>query len=118
MNKYDIKEVKTYTATISVGFREQYTNQLHHIEEVKTICRDYCNNVGLCVTITSTCFIYKDGSENGCFIGLINYPRFLASEEDILDKAICLAKILKDEFNQLRVSVICSDKTYMIENKN
>ncbi len=114
---YNIKEVKTYTATISVGFREQYTEIYHTINEVKEICQDYCNVIGLCVSITPTYFVYKNGSEDGCFIGLINYARFPSSIEDILDKAINLAKILKDKFNQLRVSIICRDKTYMIENK-
>jgi hypothetical protein len=112
-----IKELQTYTATISIGFREQYTDNCHMISEVKEICQEYCNTIGLCVTVTSTHFIYKNGNEDGCFIGLINYPRFPSLPEDIVTKAINLATILKERLNQLRVSVICSDMTYMLENE-
>jgi hypothetical protein len=110
-----LKEIITYQAIISLGLREQYTDKYHSIDEVKYICQKYCNEVGLCVTITPTHFIYTNGSEEGCFIGLINYPRFPSTSEEILNKVISLAEILKDKFNQLRVSVVCSDKTYMIE---
>jgi len=111
----NIKEVPTYQVTISLGFREQYTNEYHTIEKVIRICQEYCDNVGLCVTVTPTHFVYKEGNEDGCFIGLINYPRFPSSLEDILNKAFNLANILKVKFNQNRVSIICNDKTYMIE---
>jgi len=110
-----IKEVSTYQATISLGFREQYTDKHHTIDEVLDICQKYCDSIGLCVTVTPTHFVYTNRGEEGCFIGLINYPRFPSSSEDISNKAIDLAYILKEKFNQYRVSIICTDKTYMIE---
>lgn len=111
----NIKEVSTYQATISLGLREQYTDKHHTVDEVIEICQDYCDRIGLCVTVTPTYFIYTEGREDGCFIGLINYPRFPSSPEDVYKKAYNLACILKERFNQLKVSIICSDKTYMIE---
>lgn len=114
---YKIIESNTYQATISLGFREQYSDKLHTIQEVKEICQEYCNTIGLCVTITPTHFVYKNGNEDGCLIGLINYPRFPSEKEDILTKANNLAEILKEKFNQIRVSIICSDKTYMLESE-
>jgi len=107
----------TFEAKISLGFREGYTDISHNIEEVKQICQDYCNRVKLCVTITPTSFIYVDGGEEGCFIGLINYPRFPSTPEDILSEALELAEIFLEEFKQNKVSVICNDKTYMIESE-
>ncbi len=116
MNKnINIKEVNTYQATISLGLREQYTNKYHTIDEVMEICQEYCDDIGLCVTITPIHFVYTKGQENGCLIGLINYPRFPSSPEDIYKKAFNLAIILKEKFNQFKVSIICNDKTYMIE---
>ena len=110
-----IKEINTYQATISLGLREQYTDKYHNIDEVLDICQEYCDNIGLCVTVTPTHFIYTGGREDGCFIGLINYPRFPSSPEEIFDTTFNLATVLKEKFNQLKVSIICSDKTVMIE---
>jgi len=110
-----IKEVPIYQATISLGLREQYTDKYHNINEVIEICQEYCDSIGICVTVTPTYFIYTEGREDGCFIGLINYPRFPSSLEDIYNKAFNLACILKEKFNQLKVSIICNDKTVMIE---
>jgi ferredoxin len=112
-----LKIESTFEAKISLGFREGYTDVIHNIDEVKEICQQYCNEVGLCVTITPTNFIYVNGQEAGCFIGLINYPRFPSTSEDILSKALELAKIFLEEFKQNKVSVICNDKTYMIESE-
>lgn len=103
--------VITFTATIYVGFREQYTNTIHTIEEAYAVCQEYTNEIGLCVTVTPTMFVYTEGNEPGCAIGLIDYPRFPATSEEIKEKANTLAKRFMEEFNQLRVSVVYLDET-------
>jgi hypothetical protein len=112
-----LKIESTFEAKISLGFREGYTNIIHSLDEVKKICQQYCNEVGLCVTITPTNFVYVNGQEEGCFIGLINYPRFPTASDYILKTALDLAQIFLEKFKQLKVSVICNDKTYMIESE-
>lgn len=49
-------------------------------EGIEQHCQQYCNVVGLCVTVTETNYIYSGGSEKGYIIGLINYPRFPKEE--------------------------------------
>lgn len=61
-------------------------------EIIKQVCRQYCFEVGLCVTVTPTTFIYTGGEEYGIEIGLINYPRFPDSDKNILNKAKILAE--------------------------
>lgn len=39
-------------------------------------CRAFCIDVGLCVTVTPTTYVYTGGSETGVCVRLINYPRF------------------------------------------
>lgn len=51
------------------------------ISEAKKEIRSYCYEVGLCVTVTPTDFIYTGGEESGFVIGLVNYPRFPDSRE-------------------------------------
>lgn len=110
-----MKTVDTFTAQIAVGFKNIDTGDYPTVEMARKICQDYCNAVGLCVTLTETEFIYTDGNEHGCMVGLINYPRFPSTPEKILEHALAIAKLLLDAYKQYKVSVICSDKTYMIE---
>lgn len=112
----NIQIVDTYQATIALGLKEGYTGKQHSVDEVIEVCQDFCNSNGLCITVTPTNFVYTDGKENGCLIGLINYPRFPSSNEKIYTTALVLASKLLVVFHQNRVSIICSDKTHMLEN--
>jgi len=105
----------TFTATIYIGSKEGYNGKYYTYQEAKQILQDYCNNVSYGLTLKSTEFIYKDGNELGFEIGLINYPRFPSTSEEISQKAIEIAEIFKNKFNQYRISVVCNDKTYLIE---
>lgn len=110
-----MRSLNTFQATVSLGLKEGYEGAEHSLAEVEEVCQKYCDEVKTAVTITPTKFIYVGGSEQGCLIGFINYPRFPDKEPAIKNKAIALAKILKTRFNQYRISVVCTDKTYLIE---
>ena len=112
-----MKIVKTFTAEIAVGFHERDSGKDHSITEAIAICQKYCDEVGLCVTVTGTRYVYTNGGEYGCLIRLINYPRFPSTQKKILGHATVLAKQLLDEFKQYKVSIICPKKTYMIESE-
>jgi hypothetical protein len=113
-----MKTVDTYYARIYVGMREEYSDKVHNIEEVYELCQDYCNSIGLCVTVTPTKFIYKNGEEDGVIIGLINYPRFPAMNEEIQNTAYDIAIKFLKSFNQLKVSVEFPEKTCMVERES
>ena len=112
------KSVKTHTAEIYLGFREAYSSVVHGMKEARAICQEYCDEVGLCVSIKPVEYIYTNGNEPGCSITIINYPRFESTPEKIKERAIDLAKVLLEKFNQIRISIVFSDETIMIENKN
>lgn len=114
----------TFWAKIYVGFRPGYIENYNPEDEerqnidlnrVKDICREYCDDIKLCVNIQPTTFIYVEGEEQGAVVELINYPRFEAKNRDIRIKAINLGRILKHCFDQNRVSVMFPDTTVMIE---
>jgi hypothetical protein len=113
-----MKIVDNFYATIFVGAKEHYDGKVHTYEEAKKICQDYCDIVSYCVTLTPTEFIYKDGNEPGFIIGLINYPRFPSTQNDINSKAILIAKTFMHEFNQYRISIQTSNQTIMLEQEN
>ncbi len=109
-----MKIAKSFNVQIWVGLRVGYTDVVHDISEVYIICQKICDEVGYCFTITPTYFTYKNGSEPGAVIGLIDYPRFEMDEGSIFQTAKNLATILKDFLGQNRVTITCPDWTYMI----
>jgi hypothetical protein len=69
------------------------------LAQAKQACREFVMR-GLCVTITSTTYIYTGGEEEGFTVRLINYPRFPKPEGDILATAYELANALRDRLYQ------------------
>lgn len=61
------------------------------IQLIKQACTEYCSDVGLCVTVTPTDYVYSHGEESGAIIGLINYPKFPSTPDEINKKAHELA---------------------------
>jgi hypothetical protein len=80
-------------------------------ETAKVVCRRYCMQVGLCVTIEPVAYIYTGGEEAGVRVGLINYPRFPSTEEQIWHHATELAELLRSELCQHSYSIIGPDRT-------
>jgi hypothetical protein len=111
----DYVDYKSFNVQIWVGLRLAYGNFCYTMDDVRTICDAYIKEVnGDCVTITPTEFRYVDGDEPGIIVGLINYPRFPRTAEEITRRALRLAEMLRDGLGQLRVSVTTPDKTYML----
>lgn len=123
-----MKTVPTFTATIYVGLKvtknrlpqpenwdfESEVNYSHQISDVEYFCREYCDKVGLCVTVTATKFVYKNGMEDGAIVGLINYPRFPKEPHEIKEQALELAGILLEKMEQYKVTIVFPDETVMI----
>ena len=63
------------------------------IEVAKQVLREECMQ-GLCVTIDPTHYVYTGGEEAGYVIGLLNYPRFPTTIEDLTEKALTICRIL------------------------
>lgn len=108
-------EVPTYTATIYVGFWDRdEADYAGTLDAADVLCREYCDAVGLCVTVKPTRYVYRDGREDGVEIGLINYPRFPSSPEKIREHALELARRCKEAFHQYKVTVVFPDVTVML----
>ncbi len=66
----------------------------------KQVCRKYCYEVGLCVTVVPADFIYTGGEESGMIIRLVNYPRFPNDQYKIKEIAVDLGCKLRKELCQ------------------
>lgn len=113
--------MKSFEAKIYVGFKEFTNNERttfieHTLEECESLCQKYCTNIGLCVTVTPTKYIYTQGNEYGAIIGFIQYPRFPLEEEGIKKRALELGEILMMHLGQLRVTINFPDSVEMLTN--
>lgn len=66
------------------------------IEIAKQVCREECFREGLCVTVAPCDYIYTGGQEAGYVVGLVNYPRFPKTPEEITARARALAVLLME----------------------
>lgn len=82
------------------------------ISSAKTICRDFCDKEGLCVTVTPTTYVYTGGEEDGFVVGLINYPRFPNTPGAIYATAKALAEELYWRLGQQSYTIQTSDAAF------
>ena len=80
-------------------------------DKAESTCRAFCNQVGLCVTITRTVYVFSGGEEAGVIVGLINYPRFPKAPSEIWHLAEALASFLREHLSQQSYTIQAPDKT-------
>ena len=80
-------------------------------KDAAILARGYCDDVGLCVTVTETRYVYTGGLTFGVIVGLINYPRFPSEPVEIWAHAEALGAILCRRLNQESYTIQAPDKT-------
>lgn len=98
-----------------------YTVQIHiagDLAAIANVCRNWCE-LGGCVSVTPTTFVFTGGSETGATVGLINYPRFPHTDTGIIwQKALALAADLLAATHQRSCTVVAPDESCLLENPN
>ena len=61
---------------------------------IERALREYCFDVGFCVTVTPTKYIYSGGQEDGVVVGIRNYPRFPKEQQVLMNQAVSIAEEL------------------------
>lgn len=113
-----IVAVPSFGATIYAGLRPGYFGRPYSYAMALGIARRYADEVGLCVTVTKTTFVYRGGLEPGVIVGLINYPRYPSEPRKIREHALTLAERLREGLCQNRVSIVFPDETVMLGGKD
>lgn len=113
----NIEKVETWWANIYVGSKIGYRGDCVSLDVARSWLQNYCDWLGFAVTFTETEFIYTGGNEPGFIVGLINYPRYPASSEQLLKKAMYIAEQLKILMVQERVSIVTPTETFMLGEK-
>ena len=137
MFKHIMKTSGTYPIQIFIAYKPNYETHESSIpryyqgfEYTQKIIQKYCNDIGLCVTIKPTTFIYTNGLEPGVEIGFINYPRFASSvldkshnesydteKYDLYKKALDLTYILIELLGQESASIQTPETTHWISRR-
>lgn len=97
-----IREVSSYPISIFMA---------GDIAAATDYARQYCDENGLCVTITPTTYVYTSGQESGFIAGLINYPRFPKEPAKLWQIAEDLAAYLRARIYQDSYTIQAPDKT-------
>jgi hypothetical protein len=106
--------MKTETAPTH-AVRIYTSGPLHLIEDT---CRAFCLRQGLCVTVDPTRFIYTGGEETGAVVGLLNYPRFPQSPDEINRVAEDLAREILSACHQHSVLIVRPENTHWITRRD
>ncbi|MCZ7862818.1 hypothetical protein O9X98_15690 [Agrobacterium salinitolerans] len=83
----------------------------------KDICRKWALEVGACVTVERVDYVYSGGEEAGVRIGLINYPRFPTTYEELKEKTRDIANRLMIGLSQLSYSIVGPDETEWVSRR-
>lgn len=113
-----MKTCRPYSVKIYCGLKESYDGEQYPINYAYELCQEFCDKVGLCVTVTGTKYIYKDGNEDGIVVGLIQYPRFPKPNVEIDNLAIKLGSILMEKFKQNRITIETPNIMIMLEQED
>jgi hypothetical protein len=97
-----IEQCPTYFARIYIA---------GDFQTIKQVCREHCMEIGLCVTVEPTTYIYTGGEESGAVIGLINYPRFPSEPTEIRANAEDLAMKIMERCCQHSFSIMTPETT-------
>ena len=84
------------------------------VEVAKQALRAECLREGLCITIEPTMFIYTGGEEAGYRVGMLNYPRFPATAEELNDRAETIALVLLGATHQNSALIVTPSLSYWI----
>lgn len=76
------------------------------LEIAKQVCREYVFDVGFCVNIRPTTYIYTGGEEEGVVVEIINYARFLSDNAVREKHAQRLAELLRIRLCQHSYSIV------------
>jgi hypothetical protein len=109
-----MKSSFAYEVDIYVGMKEIATDKIFSYEDLDKLLQEECDS-GLCVSVFPCKYIYKDGNEIGAIVRLINYPRFPKLKVEILNRAMQIARKIKREFKQLRMSISDGADIFMLE---
>jgi hypothetical protein len=98
---------------IYVGLRVGYTTEIVPKDTVVAKIQELAKKRRVCITVTDTQFVYPTGMEPGLIVGLMQYPRFYRTWEDLRNVARNLVEELLQCARQIRIGEVESFGNWM-----
>lgn len=105
MNEFRSKTAKTVEISVYIA---------GNIETIRPALAKFCFENKICFFITEGFFSYVGGEETGFRIGIIKYPRFPQSREELVAISRELALYLIKETHQMSATVVDGEETYWL----
>ncbi|RKZ80718.1 MAG: hypothetical protein DRQ35_01725 [Gammaproteobacteria bacterium] len=84
----------------------------------KSLCKKFAWDSPTCVTVKPQTFIYTGGLEEGVEIGLVNYPRFPKTEDQLVGIAKRLTEMLIEEMHETSALIVTDQQTFWLSRRN
>lgn len=116
-----VSKLPTYRVEICFGLAPGYKPSSVAVIDrqgrtASALCRRYCDDYKVGLTIAETHFVYPGGSEPGMVVSFINYPRFPMPNSDLFMVALGLADLLLIALDQERLTVVeIPGETFLVE---
>lgn len=82
---------------------------------IRQVCREFAAKFHICLCPSPIEFVYDYGCEHGASVRLLNSPRNLKTEKEMLSLGDVLANKLMDQCVQKSAIVLNSGRTILIE---
>lgn len=80
--------------------------------------REFTFDEGACYQITACDYVYTGGRESGITARVICYPRFIKTDDELLDEAVRLAYLLAEKMFQKSFTIETSTDTIYFQSNN
>ncbi len=113
--KTEKSSVPTWEGKVYVGSRVGYDGPAFSEDEVKLAVNTFQHacSVNACVRMSRCRFTHKEYDEAGWELGVINYPRFPKTVQELESFTLGLAEHLVGALKQNRVSAVMPERTVM-----
>jgi hypothetical protein len=106
-NPITIAEAPSYSVDIFIaGSRAAATEVL----------REFCLR-GECVTVSEADYVYTGGLEAGVRVGLINYPRFPRTTNQLWERGVEIGRFLIERLHQQSCTVAATDRSAFLSRR-
>ena len=121
MDGYNQETLETYTATVSLGQEDGYTQRIilgdDYIHAIQAYQHDLrsTKEIYLSVSISESRIILGGQNEPHIRLEIINYPRFPLKQEVFKSEVIAMVDHLMETFHQNRTVIVFTDETVMLQ---
>lgn len=109
-----MKNLQTFTSQIHINLAKEGSVEMYSADDIKCICKKYCNDSNWAVSFANAEFIFPNGTTPGVIItSIITCPLDVG-----ISHSTELSKMIMREILLPNVKVVFADETVIIERED